>query len=231
MILTRQTVQVHPNVIPLQFSAQKSTIYIIKNLKYFIKTNLFRLTDSKVGRYIVAAESIQCNEYIISEKSFSMVAIRDESSEIPTIHICGHCCKSIIGGTLVSCSDCQNISYCSEDCLQTDYVHVHEFECAGFKKDLWYELGISHLALHIMLTGVRELFQRKESENSLWLSTPNGWNDMIKYSKETNGFSYGDVLSLESYTEKINGPDTMRYILVNIFFNFSIDLKCNVYYF
>lgn len=181
----------------------------------------YRLTGKNVGRYIVATESIPCNAPIIREKAFSIVPIRDKSNQIqlPSIHVCGHCGQSTTIDTSVFCLKCRNISYCNEDCLRKDYTRLHEFECDGFSKDLWYELGISHLALHTMLLGVHGLFERKNSTDpsSKWYSTPEGWHELIIQSANNlENFSYEEVLSLESYTEKECGDDNMRYILVEI---------------
>lgn len=48
--------------------------------------------------------------------------------------------------------------YCSPSCMN-EQMKIHKYECEGYKKNLWFEIGIAHLSMRTMLVGLDSLLE------------------------------------------------------------------------
>lgn len=60
------------------------------------------------------------------------------------------------------CLECRMASYCSPKCCE-EHQKVHKYECAGYKINLWFEIGIAHLAFRCLLVGFPSLIRKLQS--------------------------------------------------------------------
>lgn len=122
---------------------------ILSNNKFPVS----RMYNDKVGRYAVAKREIKKGELIFVEKPYAFVPVHDGSKRITNVD-CENCGLTNIIPFL--CSDCSRASYCSPSCC-ADHMKIHKFECFGYKKNLWYQIGIASLSLRTILTGISML--------------------------------------------------------------------------
>ncbi|TDG50775.1 hypothetical protein AWZ03_002764 [Drosophila navojoa] len=100
------------------------------------------------GRHMVATQSIQSGDIIFKEQTACFVPLE------PGL-ICQQCAASVLYAP-IPCSQChQRVVYCSRRCRQLN-EQIHSYECAGYKKNLFTLLGVSHLALRMVLCYVQE---------------------------------------------------------------------------
>lgn len=160
------------------------------------------------GRFVVTSEQILTDELITKEKAFAFIPVSQKFDQNPIEQHCQNC-----GATNIipsPCGVCKRASYCGISCL-TEHKEIHRFECNGYKKHLWYEIGIAHLALRTMLCGIDELMQKihhLRDTNPL-----SAWNEVFLSVDETN-FTYGSVLQLVTNFEKTDTDDFLGYVLV-----------------
>lgn len=60
------------------------------------------------------------------------------------------------------CLDCRMASYCSPKCCE-DHQKIHKYECAGYKINLWFEIGIAHLSVRCLLVGFPALLKKMQT--------------------------------------------------------------------
>lgn len=102
------------------------------------------LSDEAHGRYAVASEEINAGEIILVEKPFATICL----PECFETH-CYLCLTRFFIGH--PCRNCSTVLYCSTDCEHKSWTNCHQFEC-NFLNDLMQDdIGLGHLALHVVL--------------------------------------------------------------------------------
>jgi hypothetical protein len=114
------------------------------------------LRNEELGRYVLAKSAIKKDEPIFVEKPFAFVPVHDGSKRITNVD-CENCAASNI--IPFPCFHCGRASYCSPKCLE-NHENIHKYECVGYQKNLWYQIGIAHLSLRTLLTGINQLVQK-----------------------------------------------------------------------
>ncbi|EDV35449.1 uncharacterized protein Dana_GF12496 [Drosophila ananassae] len=98
------------------------------------------------GRYMVATEAIPQGTAIFSERASCFVPLEQRL-------ICQQCASSLMSAP-IPCPQChQKVVYCSRKCRE-GHANIHRYECAGYRMDLFKLLGVSHLALRMVLVYV-----------------------------------------------------------------------------
>lgn len=157
---------------------------------------------------MIASEPILTDQLIIREKAFAFIPVYQKFDQNPVDLHCQNCAATNI--IPYPCDHCKRASYCGLSCLN-EHKNVHQFECSGYKKHLWYEIGIAHLALRTLLCGIDELMEKiYHSHDTAPLSA---WNDLLLTVDETD-FAYGSVLKLVTNFDKTNSDDFLGYVLV-----------------
>lgn len=121
-----------------------------------------------------------------------------------------HCCArtNIIP---FPCYDCCRTSYCSSNCRQKHNA-VHRFECVGYRKNFWFEIGIAHLALRTALDGFAEMIGCLRNYNDEKPMTL--WKLLQRTAMERVDFSYGNVIQLVTNFQKMDPIDYLSYSMV-----------------
>uniref|UniRef100_A0A1B0CCB1 MYND-type domain-containing protein n=1 Tax=Lutzomyia longipalpis TaxID=7200 RepID=A0A1B0CCB1_LUTLO len=171
--------------------------------------NVVEKYTKEQGRFVTAGEKIKRDDAIMSERAFAFVPVYENFPDDTIDTDCQNCAKvNIIS---FPCYECYRATYCSTKCRK-EHEAIHALECHGYKRDLWYYIGIAHLSVRTFLAGFPELVERLENEpaiasvSELWERTQQLCND------ET--FRYGRVLRLVSNFEKMSeSTDFIRYSL------------------
>lgn len=120
------------------------------------KDSVKLMENEDCGRYVVAKKPIKKDEPIFVEKPYAFVPVHDGSKRITNID-CENCALSNV--IPFPCCHCGRASYCSPKCLEK-HEKIHKYECAGYQKNLWYQIGIAHLSIRTMLTGIEQLIRK-----------------------------------------------------------------------
>lgn len=158
---------------------------------------------------MVSSKKIETNELIINEKAFAFIPVYQKFDGNPIDLHCQNCAATNI--IPFPCNQCKRASYCGISCLNEHMENIHRFECSGYKKHLWYEIGIAHLALRTMLCGIKDLIAKIQH---LCDATPLlAWNELFLAAEESN-FAYGSVLKLVTNFDETDENDFLGYVLV-----------------
>ncbi|XP_037046205.1 SET and MYND domain-containing protein 4 [Bradysia coprophila] len=159
------------------------------------------------GRFMVATEPISTDDLIVTEKAFAFIPVSHQFYENPIEQHCQNCAATNI--IPYPCHTCKRATYCGLTCL-SEHETIHRFECNGYKKHLWFEVGITHLALRTMLCGINELMTKIQHLHD---TTPLlAWNELLLTVDESD-FAYGTVLKLVTNFEKTDTDDFLGYVL------------------
>ena len=112
--------------------------------------------DEERGRYIIANQDIPKGSVVISEPPYAAVLLKPWY-----LTHCQHCFQKV--GLLISCHQCAEVCFCSEECRRVSFEQYHYFECG--KLDLLEKLGISRLAVRIILTTPLETLRQFQDES------------------------------------------------------------------
>lgn len=158
---------------------------------------------------MIAAEKIQTDELIVTEKAFAFIPVAQKFEQDPVDLHCQNCAATNI--IPYPCNHCKRASYCGPSCIR-EHEEIHQFECSGYQKHLWFEVGISHLALRTMLGGINGLVNRI---SHLRDATPlSAWKEMLLTLNDSD-FRYGHVLRLVTNFDKTESDDFLGYVLVS----------------
>ncbi|KAH8318331.1 hypothetical protein KR074_009119 [Drosophila pseudoananassae] len=145
------------------------------------------------GRYMVANEAIPQGTVIFSERASCFVPLEQRL-------ICQHCATSLMSAP-IPCPQChQRVVYCSRKCRE-DHANIHRYECAGYRMDLFKLLGVSHLALRmvvvympLILPSLRECKSSKEIWESLMklVNEPDVEKNVPEYKRSLRMISHLD---------------------------------------
>lgn len=167
----------------------------------------YRKQTLQKGRFVIASDQILTDELIVKEKAFAFIPVSQKFDQNPIDLHCQNCAATNIIPT--PCGKCKRASYCGLSCLN-EHQAIHQFECNGYKKHLWYEIGIAHLALRTMLCGINDLMKSIHHSHDM---TPLAAYCLL-LSVEEPSFAYGRVLQLVTNFEKSNSDDFLGYVLV-----------------
>uniref|UniRef100_A0A182KF07 Protein-lysine N-methyltransferase SMYD4 n=1 Tax=Anopheles christyi TaxID=43041 RepID=A0A182KF07_9DIPT len=165
-----------------------------------------------VGRYVVAAEIIQANDIIARETAVSFVPVYDPESRstLPSFD-CQKCAK--VNVVPFPCDTCGRACYCSILCRKA-HQPVHQLECFGYRKHLWFRIGIAHLGLRCLLDGFGTISEEIATAKDATVC----YERLMEATREEpNPFShYGRVLRLVTNFEKMERNDRLRYALAGL---------------
>lgn len=150
------------------------------------------------------------DEAILSERAYAFVPVYEEC---PSEHSLDTDCQSCAKTNVIQfpCKTCHRATYCSLHC-RTEHAAIHQYECAGYQLNLWYQIGIAHLSLRTFLTGFPELAQRLAGARDL--SLHDAWSRVMQLAASEATFKYGHVLTLLANFDKMSdSKDFIRYSL------------------
>ncbi|XP_055707359.1 SET and MYND domain-containing protein 4-like [Phlebotomus papatasi] len=167
-----------------------------------------KYTDEQ-GRYMTAGEKIKRDDVIMSERAFAFVPVYENYPDDTIDTDCQNCAKVNI--VSFPCYECYKATYCSTKCRK-DHEAIHSVECFGYKRNLWYYIGIAHLSVRTFLSGFPELVERLENDTTI-TTLPELWRKTLDLCNDES-FRYGRVLRLVSNFEKMSeSTDFIRYSL------------------
>lgn len=168
---------------------------------------MYRLTTERQGRYVIAREKIEKDELIVKETAFAFVPVYSNYNQDPIDLNCQNCGKTNI--IPFPCNTCGRASYCSITC-RMNHNYCHKIECPGYKINLWYSIGIAHLAMRTFLTGFKEMIEKLRKRQEL--KTPEEiFIELAYLSAEDRDFRYGQVFRLATNFDKMNRDDLKKY--------------------
>lgn len=133
------------------------------------------LTGKNKGRHIVALACIPENDIIFTEQAQCFVPVAQRE-------VCYGCAATLLCAP-IPCPDCrQRVIYCSRRCRESHRA-IHKYECAAYARDLLRLLGISHLALRLVLTYLPQWLGQLGD----WRNTQNGsqlWQQLMQLAEQ-----------------------------------------------
>lgn len=119
-----------------------------------------QMYGENVGRYVIAQKSIAKCEKIFSEAPFAFVPVHNYAVKKYFNTDCENC--ALVNVWPFLCLECRHSTYCSSQCRDI-HKSIHKYECEGYKKNLFFEIGIAHLSLRVLLVGFSSLIPLFES--------------------------------------------------------------------
>ncbi|BFG06152.1 SET and MYND domain-containing protein 4 [Drosophila madeirensis] len=115
------------------------------------------------GRYMIAKEALPQGKIIFREQATCFVPLEQRL-------ICQQCACSLMCAP-IPCPKCrQRVVYCSRECRER-HKSIHRFECIAYRKDLLKMIGVSHLALRMVLSYMPSMLQQLQecaSSAEMW---------------------------------------------------------------
>ncbi|XP_017045068.1 SET and MYND domain-containing protein 4 [Drosophila ficusphila] len=127
------------------------------------------------GRYMVAQASIKQGQIIFSERASCFVPLEQRL-------ICQQCAASLMSAPIPCCKCHQRVVYCSRKCREA-HLGIHKYECAAYGRDLLKLLGVSHLALRMLLAYIPLMLPQLQ----VGTDAQQIWEGIIKLVKTPNG--------------------------------------------
>ncbi|XP_017468028.1 PREDICTED: SET and MYND domain-containing protein 4 [Rhagoletis zephyria] len=186
---------------------QKQTEFGKEYRKEVSMTEATRIIDTKSttrGRYMIATREIKSGEVIFSETASSFVPVGG-------CQMCQEC-----GAMLMipfPCHGCNGkVIYCSLACRK-GHFKVHQNECIGHLIGLFAQIGISHLALRVVLEempAIVPIVEHKKDPAELWLdlTSPKG---LLHTRPDVN---YAQTLCMVTHLAKMSLSDIIWFALV-----------------
>lgn len=165
----------------------------------------------------MSGEPIQQNQPVFQEKAFAFIPVCNDYRPNYISYHCQMCAKT--NCQPFPCYKCACASYCSPKCT-IDHQSIHKYECAGYQKSLWHQIGIAHLAFRCFLAGFDEAFKKISHLKNVKPQTL--IDKLISIVKDGDGFEYGKVLRLVTNFEKMETQDVISYALVRSNLNIFI---------
>ncbi|XP_030378645.1 uncharacterized protein LOC115627171 isoform X2 [Scaptodrosophila lebanonensis] len=160
---------------------------------------------SSRGRYMIAKERIPQGSIIFTESAECFVPLEKHL-------ICQQCAATQL--IPIPCPNChKRVVYCSRQCRER-HKSIHKYECAAYKRDLLHMLGISHLALRLVLTYLPLLtpqLQKQRNASELWhtfISLANDDND-----DDITAPQYLKTLRMITHLDKVSETELTYHML------------------
>lgn len=153
---------------------------------------------------MVALDHIKRNDIIFTEHADCFVPIEQRL-------VCQACAASLLCAP-IPCPECrQHVVYCSRRCRQM-HVSIHKYECDAYRRDLFSILGISQLAMRLVLTYLPQWLQQLKPS----AKQTNGrklWQELMSLAEEqkncTDASPAIQSLCMISHLDKV---DTQEFI-------------------
>ncbi|XP_017027191.1 SET and MYND domain-containing protein 4 [Drosophila kikkawai] len=163
------------------------------------------LTDpGERGRYMVAKEAIPQGKVIFSERASCFVPLEQRL-------ICHQCAATLMSAP-IPCSQChQRVVYCSRKCREK-HLAIHRYECAAYRRDLLKLLGVSHLALRLVLTYVPLMLPHLAgctSSQAIWSSI----TELSANQEQETVPEYVQSLSMASHLKQASQAELVYHML------------------
>lgn len=197
-----------------------------------------QMYSESLGRYVVAQKAIKMDEPIYSETPFAFVPVHNYGIKKYFNTDCENCCLVNVWPFL--CLECRHAAYCSNKCREEHFA-IHKYECTGYKKNLFFDIGIAHLSLRVLITGfptvVEKLKELSSDEFKQLQDSPEKvydkileissdyFNDYFDDSETTDQFrEYSRILCLQPnlFRDKSFSLRNMPYAYVSYFRFFAI---------
>jgi hypothetical protein len=117
------------------------------------------LSDTN-GRYMIAQKPIARNEIVYSEVPYAFIPVHNYTVKKYFNTDCENC--ALVNCWPFLCLSCRYSSYCSSACRE-EHQKIHKYECEGYKKALFLEIGIAHLSLRVLIVGFHALIPKLEA--------------------------------------------------------------------
>ena len=167
------------------------------NTIYPCATSAFNIINNiEFGRHAVATRDINAGELIVFEEAFASVLFEEHR-----LTHCHHCFKRC--RTLMGCSSCTFVGFCSEECRDLARSKYHLVECNFINHLYVADTGFGHLALRVIITA--------------------GLNNLMKFDSKIPGIlnevadgriydskSYLSIFSLVGHSENRSLSDLFR---------------------
>ncbi|KAH8280535.1 hypothetical protein KR018_009338 [Drosophila ironensis] len=157
------------------------------------------------GRYMVSNGASARGRILFSERASCFVPIENRL-------ICQQCAATLMSAP-IPCPQChQRVVYCSRKCRES-HASIHKYECAAYKKNLLQLLGVSHLALRMVLVYVPLMLpdlRECKSSQEIWDSIMKLVNELV-VTQDTP--EYLQSLRLVSHLEKASQPELVYHVL------------------
>ncbi|XP_050084696.1 SET and MYND domain-containing protein 4-like [Anopheles aquasalis] len=174
---------------------------------------LKEVTRTKVGRYMVTEDNIQTDGLISREKAVSFVPVYGvhHRTTIPAFD-CQQCAR--VNVIPFPCYTCGRACYCSTNCREK-HEPVHRYECYGYRKHLWYLIGIAHLGIRSFLDGTSTIVSAVNCETK---DATNLFQELLDGTQhEDNRFlEYGRVFRLVTNFDRMEPEDVLQYALTGL---------------
>ena len=129
-----------------ELQANPETEKLDSNTIYPCATLAFNVIDNiEFGRHAVATRDINAGELIVFEEAFASVLF--EEYRLTHCHHCFGRCRTLMG-----CSSCDFVGFCSEKCRDLAYSKYHLVECNFINHLYAADTGFGHLALRVIAT-------------------------------------------------------------------------------
>jgi hypothetical protein len=112
------------------------------------------------GRYVIAQKSIAKNEMIYNETPYAFIPVHNYGVKKYFNTDCENC--ALVNVWPFLCLDCRHSTYCSSACRE-EHQKIHKYECEGYKRNLFIEIGIAHLSLRVLIVGMYALIPKLEA--------------------------------------------------------------------
>ncbi|XP_068148140.1 SET and MYND domain-containing protein 4 [Drosophila tropicalis] len=159
------------------------------------------------NRYMIAKKNIAPHEVIFQETAAAFVPIEDNI-------ICHQCATSFMCAP-ISCAHCHHrVIYCSRACRQS-HLYIHQYECAAYRLNLLQMLGVSHLAIRLVLAYLTEILSHFTQDSNIFQT----WSQLMKLNQK--GYNKIDVISPQyatslgmiSHLNKVSPNELIYYAL------------------
>ncbi|KAG5674854.1 hypothetical protein PVAND_004799 [Polypedilum vanderplanki] len=112
------------------------------------------------GRYVIAHKPIGKNEIIYKEIPYAFIPVHNYGMKRYFNTDCENC--ALVNIWPFMCLGCRHSVYCSSACRK-EHEQIHKYECEGYKKTLFLEIGIAHLSLRVLIVGFKALCSKLEA--------------------------------------------------------------------
>ena len=167
---------------------------------------VLRYTEER-GRGLFATHDIEVGEVLIIEKPYNSMLLKGYE-----MNHCHHCCNSLLAP--LPCHQCSGVAFCSEECRLKAWELYHYAECKYLVLIEKAEIGMSHLALRMVLRAGFDYIKQYEQnkENTIYPLLKGCNKDGIYDSSD-----YHTVFNLEGHSKDRSVTDLLQRTLTSIF--------------
>ncbi|XP_075169984.1 SET and MYND domain containing, class 4, member 1 [Haematobia irritans] len=163
-------------------------------------------TGSKLGLAMTAKSFIPKNQMIFRERIPAFAPVGDGR------RFCHYC--AITSFIPYPCLKCRGrVIYCSLKCQELHRI-MHDYECPGYRFQLFARVGIAHLALRTILDNglfsIADLLREKRTTDDMWKSVTDK-GDIY----ENKTLPYAESLRMISHLKKMTAMDIEWFALVS----------------